>query len=111
MGPRFEPGRIDCGRLRKYESFLAAVDAFDPVLSDPIVWFVDGGPGFDEHPAGGADSLHVGERMLHELLVDHVMKSHGWPATAVFLTYDESGGYFDDPAPRGVPSSRSRTAK
>lgn len=66
----------------------------------PIVWFVDGGPGLDEHPeAGGVDTMHPGERLVGELILDHVVKSPGWPSTAVFVSYDESGGYLDHVVP------------
>ena len=100
LGPRFEPGGSDFGHIASYASFLADVDAFDPVRSKPIVWFVDGGSGLDEHPeASGVDTVHPGERFVGELIRDHVVKSPGWPATAVFISYDESGGYLDHVVP------------
>jgi phospholipase C len=100
LGFRFAPGGPDFGRIVPYEKFLAEVDAFDPVKSNPMVWFVDGGKGFDEHPGKRSlDAVHAGERLVAELILDHVMKSPGWQSTAVFVSYDESGGYVDHVAP------------
>jgi phospholipase C len=104
LGPRFEPGGIDYQHIVPYAKFLAAVDAFDPVKSEPIVWFIDGGPGFDEHPeSSGADTVHPGERLVSDLILYHVLKSSGWPSTAVLISYDESGGYFDHVLPPSAP--------
>ena len=104
LGPRFEPGGSGFGHIVTYHEFLAQVDAFDPVQSKPIVWFVDGGPGHDEHPEeSGVDTVTPGERLVGELILDHVLTSRGWPSTAVFISYDESGGYLDHVVPPSAP--------
>ncbi len=53
-----------------------------------------------EHP--GYSSAKVGEFIVESLL--HRLKSHGtWDSTALFLTWDENGGFFDHVAPPVPP--------
>jgi phospholipase C len=60
----------------------------------PSVVFVDFEP-FDEHPP---EDFRVGEGLVHDLLLQ-IFASPIWPHTAVFFTYDESGGFFDHVPP------------
>ncbi len=76
----------------------------------PNVTFVD--PGFmgglrtDEHPHS---DVRAGQAFVHNV-VKSVLQSPLWPRTALFITYDEWGGFFDHVAPpraadvRGTPS-------
>ena len=54
----------------------------------------------DEHP--GYDAAKVGEFLVENLLAR--LKMHkAWDKTALFLTYDENGGFFDHVAPPVAP--------
>jgi phospholipase C len=50
---------------------------------------------FDQHPEGNVTS---GEGWLLAV-VDKVMQSQYWNSSAIFITYDEGGGYYDHVAP------------
>ncbi|WP_205696916.1 alkaline phosphatase family protein [Conexibacter sp. SYSU D00693] len=62
------------------------------------------GPGFsgDEHPHG---DVRAGQAFMADV-VHAVMASPQWPRTAIFITYDEWGGFFDHVAPPKVPDQR-----
>jgi phospholipase C len=53
-----------------------------------------------EHPAGAP---HDGENIT-SLIVAALMASPLWPKTALFVTYDENGGFFDHVPPPTPPS-------
>ncbi|MFN2389893.1 MAG: phospholipase C [Actinomycetota bacterium] len=53
-------------------------------------------PGFNEHPGG--PSVCMGENWTVEHL-NALMRSKYWKNTAVFLTYDDFGGFYDHVAP------------
>lgn len=70
----------------------------------PAVSFVDQVPPRDEHPPG---DVQEGEAWVREL-VTALMASPLWPKSALVLTYDESGGFFDHvPPPAACPPSDS----
>lgn len=54
-----------------------------------------GASGYSQHPS---DNVLAGE-MLLLYIVDSVMKSPLWNSTAIFITYDEGGGYYDHVPP------------
>ena len=57
-----------------------------------------GSQGYSQHPT---DSVLMGEMwMLY--VVNSIMKSPEWNSTAIFITYDENGGYYDHVAPPKV---------
>jgi phospholipase C len=49
----------------------------------------------DEHPPA---NVQVGEHFTHDI-VNALVKSPDWPSSAMFLTYDEHGGYYDHVVP------------
>jgi phospholipase C len=63
----------------------------------PSVSFVNslGKPAFTEHPPFNPT---VGELWVVSI-INQVMKSSYWPSTAIFLTWDEGGGYYDHVIP------------
>jgi phospholipase C len=67
----------------------------------PQVAFVDpmfGGDrntGSDEHPPA---NIQIGQQFVSGI-VNALFASPNWPSSALFLTYDEHGGYFDHVAP------------
>jgi phospholipase C len=62
----------------------------------PAVSFVD--PDFDIRSEENPQDIQFGERLVAQV-VRAVMESPAWKRTALFLTYDEHGGYFDHVAP------------
>jgi len=76
----------------------------------PNVTFVD--PGFttglrtDEHPYGDA---RAGQAFVHNV-VKSLLESPLWPRTALFLNYDEWGGFFDHVRPPRVADARGTPA-
>jgi phospholipase C len=66
----------------------------------PSVSFVD--PDFDIRSEENPQDVQFGERFVAQV-VRAVMESPNWKKTALFLTYDEHGGYFDHvPPPRAI---------
>ena len=53
----------------------------------------------DEHPPA---NVQVGERFTHDI-ISALVKSPNWSSSAMFLTYDEHGGYYDHVAPPAAP--------
>ena len=89
---------------------LAAL-AFDPVYPNDLVADIISGElpqvswinvSIDQTEHPGYSSAKVGEFVVENLL--HRLKSHGmWDSTALFLTWDENGGFFDHVAPPVPP--------
>jgi phospholipase C len=54
----------------------------------------------DEHP--GNSGIHSGEDAVRRVMASIMRSPRYWPTTAVVLTYDEGGGFFDHkPPPKG----------
>jgi phospholipase C len=53
----------------------------------------------DEHPPA---NVQVGEKFTHDV-IQALVKSPNWLSSALFLTYDEHGGYYDHVAPPAAP--------
>jgi len=62
----------------------------------PQVSFITEQPPYDEHPPS---NIHTGEAMIQSI-VEAVQKSKAWASTAILITYDEAGGFFDHIAPK-----------
>lgn len=60
-----------------------------------VSWVVPG-PGFNEHPGG--PSVCMGENWTVEV-VNAIMESKYWKNTAIFLTWDDFGGFYDHVPP------------
>jgi phospholipase C len=75
---------------------LPQVSFVDPDLSSET----NGGAGTDEHPPGDIQS---GQLFVSQV-VQAVMSGPQWGTTALFLTHDENGGFFDHvPPPAACP--------
>jgi phospholipase C len=59
-----------------------------------VSWVVPGGPN-SEHPPS---SVHQGQAYV-TALINAAMKSPDWNSTAIFLTWDDWGGFYDHVAP------------
>ena len=83
--------------VRGWPDFYSALrDGTLPSVS--WVMPVGGGAGsgvYDQHPSG---NVTAGEGWLLGV-VDSVMSSPYWNSTAIFVTYDEGGGYYDQVPP------------
>lgn len=93
---RFAPGQPDRIRhLKDGEDFFAAVDSGDL----PQVAFYKPTGDLNEHP--GYTDVLSGDRHIADLLA-RIRRSPLWPTTAVIVTYDENGGFWDHvPPPKG----------
>jgi phospholipase C len=74
------------------EQFLEAVK--DEKMKE-VTWVVPP-PGFNEHPGG--PSVCMGENWTVEH-VNAIMRSKYWDETAIFITYDDFGGFYDHVPP------------
>ena len=83
---------VQAGRMRDIEDFLE--DAKNGKL--PAVSFLKGTGSSDEHPANSAPRW--GEQWVMRLL-RAIGQSSLWEKTAVVITYDEGGGFWDHMAP------------
>ena len=84
-------------QVRSWSSFYGAL-AGGTLPSVSWVMPVGGGAGsgvYDQHPPG---NVTAGEGWLLGV-VDRVMRSPYWNSTAIFVTYDEGGGYYDQVPP------------
>jgi phospholipase C len=59
----------------------------------------------DDHPRG---DIRAGQRYI-AAIVDALARSPQWERTALFVTYDEWGGFFDHVPPPILPDSRAST--
>ncbi len=101
------------GYLYLFKSFLNKnrdkIGNFDDYKRDlknnqlPTVAFIDS-PWYvsDEHPSGG--NIQKGQAWTADKIIA-LMESDSWKNSALFLTYDEGGGYFDHvpPPPACIP--------
>ncbi len=93
---RFAPGTADRDRhLKDYNDLVAAIDKGDL----PSVAFYKPTGILNQHP-GYADVLsgdiHIAE------LIEKIKASKLWSSTAIIVTYDENGGFWDHvPPPKG----------
>jgi len=54
---------------------------------------------WQEHPGGGSDGTITEGMNQMQQIIGQIMSSPNWSSTAIFLTYDEGGGYFDHVTP------------
>ncbi|MEM3851921.1 MAG: alkaline phosphatase family protein [Methanomassiliicoccales archaeon] len=85
-----------------YRSHIGSWNEFIAQLSNgtlPAVSYVSpiggGASGYSQHPS---DNMLVGEEWLL-YIIDQLMRSSIWNSTALFITYDEGGGYYDHVPP------------
>jgi len=93
---RFAPGTPDRERhLKDYADLLAAIEQG----TLPQVAFYKPQGTLNQHPAYAdvlSGDLHIAE------LVSLIKASKVWPSTAIIITYDENGGFWDHvPPPKG----------
>jgi phospholipase C len=89
----YEDGKYD-NNLKDYNNF--AQDVSNGTL--PQVSFVKAGYGDDEHPGVGNQSTPSAEDFTVKT-INQIMNSPYWKDTAIIITYDEGGGFYDHIAP------------
>ncbi len=105
---RFPPLPTNFPRLKSNPGMLAKIVPMDRLRNDiragvlPSVTYVDpvGVDHVDEHPPS---DVSQGERWTMDM-IGGIMAGPQWSSTAIFLTWDESGGYFDHVPPPQVDS-------
>jgi phospholipase C len=98
-----EPGLARSSQVQSYYEQAAAGKL--PALSfvDPAFNGEDQGTSGDEHPHG---DVRVGQAFMADV-VHAFMESPQWKRGALFIVYDEWGGFFDHVVPPRVPDLRS----
>jgi acid phosphatase len=93
---RFAPGTVDRAlHLKDYTDLVAGIDKGDL----PAVAFYKPQGTFNEHP--GNTDVMSGDIHIAELLA-RIKASPLWNSTAIIVTYDENGGFWDHvPPPEG----------
>jgi phospholipase C len=85
----------------KYNNNLKDYNNFEQEVKNgtlPQVSFVKGGYGDDEHPGLGNQSSPSAEDFTIKT-INQIMNSPYWKDTAIIVTYDEGGGFYDHVAP------------
>jgi phospholipase C len=90
--------RVDEYYLRCEQGTLPALSFVDPVFSNE-----GGGTSGDEHPHG---DIRTGQAFMADVVLAFMESPH-WERGALFIVYDEWGGFFDHVAPPRVPDDRN----
>jgi phospholipase C len=94
--PSFTTVRQDknLDKIKPHGAFLKSLkDGTLPSIS----WLVPGHGGISEHPGNGAP-IQKGQEYVTSL-VNAVMRSEYWDTSAIFLTWDDWGGFYDHVEP------------
>lgn len=94
-----EPAR---GRTRRLEAFYTDIEngTLPEVAWVDPTWSTGGSQANDEHPPANPQ---IGQAWIRDL-VTRVMASPDWAETAIIITYDEHGGFWDHvPPPEACP--------
>ena len=88
--------------IRKSDDWGPKVQPEEKFLGDitegrmkELNWVVPG-PGFNEHPGGPSVCMGENWTVRH---INAIMKSKYWKETAIFLTWDDFGGFYDHVPP------------
>jgi len=68
----------------------------------PSVSWVIPGRGYSEHPTAG--SIATGQAFVTST-INQIMKSPDWDSTAIFLTWDDWGGFYDHVKPTSIDNA------
>ena len=91
---RFAPGTTERERhLKDYNDLVAGIDTGEL----PAVAFYKPQGSLNQHPGHYTDILSGDQHVAD--LVERIRRSRLWPSTAIIVTYDENGGFWDHVAP------------
>ncbi len=96
------PGFVDVrdnhqlGRIMTHDEFVAAAKAG---TLPSVSWLVPGNDA-SEHPGSGTP-ISAGQAYVTKM-INAVMKSPDWDSSAIFLTWDDWGGFYDHVEPPNV---------
>ncbi len=90
-----ETSQLD--RIQTHDDFYTALDSG---ALPSVTWIVPGRGGQSEHPGTGSP-ITYGQAYVTEL-INAVMQSDEWDRTAIFLTWDDWGGFYDHVVPPRV---------
>src|SRR5205085_7923361 len=98
-----QPGANRSSRVEEY--YQRCQSGTLPALSfvDPSFGNESGGTSGDQHPHG---DIRTGQAFMSDV-VHAFMASPQWKRGALFIVYDEWGGFFDHVPPRSVPDDRN----
>ena len=82
-------------QVQSWSSFYSALQQGTLPSVSWVMPVGGGASGFDQHPSS---NMTYGEEWLLGV-VDRVMSSQYWNSSAIFITYDEGGGYYDHVSP------------
>ena len=82
-------------QIQSWHSFYSALQQGTLPSVSWVMPVGGGSTGLDQHPSA---NMTLGEDWLLGV-VDKVMQSNYWNSTAIFITYDEGGGYYDHVPP------------
>ncbi len=97
------PGLARSGHVQEYYERCASGTLPGLSFVDPSFAGEDQGTSGDEHPHG---DVRVGQAFISDV-VHAFMASPQWKRGALFVVYDEWGGFFDHVAPPRVPDLRA----
>jgi phospholipase C len=92
----YEDGKYN-NNLKDYNKFSADIQNGNL----PAVSFIKAGYGDDEHPGTGNQSTPSAEDFTVNT-INEIMNSKYWKDTAIVVTYDEGGGFYDHVAPSAI---------
>src|SRR4051794_1684595 len=97
-----KPGLARSARVDEY--YQRCADGTLPSLSfvDPSFGNEGGGTSSDQHPHG---DIRTGDAFMSDVVHAFIESKH-WKRGALFIVYDEWGGFFDHVAPPSVPDDR-----
>lgn len=84
--------------VRSWDAFFADLGNNSLPAVSYISSIGDGVSGYSQHPS---DNMAVGELWLYKI-IEGVMHSPEWNSTALFINYDEGGGYYDHVPPPAI---------
>ena len=97
--PRFTDVQ-DNGQVANVQSIEHLVAAADTGTLPAVSWVIPSGPVSEHPPSGVADGEQYTTYMINQL-----MKSPEWDSTAIFLGWDDWGGFYDHVAPPKVDAN------
>ena len=82
--------------IQEHRDFLRALN--DNTLP-AVSWLTPGQGGISEHPQQGKEWPLTDGQAYVTKMVDAVMRSSSWESTAIFITWDDWGGFYDHVEP------------